>query len=92
MAEGPLSLYTCFVDEKTDGHRGPTAELSGTGTFASLLQPRVGSITVHLTLSIGFPRGLLPRGGSIDPGSGWQVGSGIRGNLGGLGWGVGLGG
>lgn len=57
-SEGPLIKYTRFADEETDGRRGPAAELSGTGTFASLLQPRVGSTMVHLILSIGFPQGL----------------------------------
>lgn len=59
QSEGPLIKYTHFVDEETDGHRGPAIALSGIGTFASLRQTWVGSpTTVHLLSLTGFLQGL----------------------------------
>lgn len=43
--QGQKAKYTHFVDEETEGHRGPATELCGIRTFASLLQSRLGSLT-----------------------------------------------
>ena len=77
------------MDEETGGHRGPEAKLSGTGTFAFLLQSRTGSpTTVRLTLphwfaagSAGSEEGALPL--SLDV----RQTLGMSEDLGSLGWG-----
>lgn len=86
--EGPLIKYVHFVDEETGGHRGPAAKLSGTGTFVLLLQSRMGSTTMHLTLPDWFAAGsACSEEGALPLSLDVRKTLGMSEDLGSLGWG-----